>query len=162
MKVNLSSRLSAAILTCILSLSFMFSAFAETENYGPGYPESWAEAGQAAEEETAGPRRGESLGIFNTTGYCNCSKCSAGHSLTYSGTVPTANHTLSADLSRFPVGTKLMINDVVYTVEDKGSGVHGDLVDIYFDTHEQALAHGLRTAEVYTVIEGSAAADITE
>ena len=153
MKKKISRRMLTAILACILSLTFMFSAFAETEGYGPGYPESWAKNSETADTDTAAPRQGESLGMFSTTGYCNCSKCSGGHSLTYSGTVPTSNHTLSADLDRFPLGTKLMINGVIYTVEDKGSGVHGNLVDIYFDSHDQALAHGLRTAEVFAVVE---------
>ena len=155
MKKKISRRMLTAIITCILSLTFMFSALAETEGYGPGYPDSWSKNSEAAEEAPVTPRQGASLGMFTTTGYCNCSKCSGGHNLTYSGTVPTANHTVSADLNKFPIGTKLMINGVIYTVEDKGSGVHGNLVDIYFDSHEQALAHGLRTAEVFAVVEDS-------
>ena len=160
MKKIISSRFIMAILTCILSLTFMFSAFAETEGYGPGFPDRSSVSEQAEDEEdTTAGRQGHSLGVFTTTGYCNCSKCSGGHNLTYSGTVPTANHTLSADLNKFPIGTKLMIDGVIYTVEDKGSGVHGDLVDIYFDSHEQALAHGMRTAEIFTVVDDTEAAE---
>ncbi len=97
--------------------------------------------------------KGESLGIFTTTAYCNCSKCSGGHGLTYSGTVPQADHTLSADLSVFPLGTKVMIDGIVYTVEDRGSGVNGNKVDIYFATHEEALKYGTKSREVYAVAE---------
>ena len=79
------------------------------------------------------------MGTFTVTGYCNCEKCSGGHGYTYSGTVPQANHTLSADLTLLPLGTKVMIDDIVYTVEDKGGGVDGKKVDIYFATHEEAL-----------------------
>lgn len=96
--------------------------------------------------------RGESLGVFSTTGYCNCSKCnSGGHKLTYSGTVPQANHTVSADLDLFPIGTRLMIGDTIYTVEDKGHHIDGNWIDIYYDNHEDAWNHGRKAEEVFAV-----------
>lgn len=106
----------------------------------------------ASTAKTAGsPKQGASLGIFTTTGYCNCEKCSGGHNLTYSGTVPRADHTLSADLSMFPLGTRLMIDGTVYTVEDMGSDVGGHKVDIYYGNHEDAVAHGMMQQEVFMV-----------
>lgn len=98
-------------------------------------------------------KKGTSLGMFTTTGYCNCSECSGDHKLTYSGTVPQAAHTISADLSIYPIGTKLMIDDVIYTVEDMGSHVNGNWIDIYYDNHDAAEAHGMKTQEVFSVIE---------
>lgn len=109
--------------------------------------------GDAARPQDSGdtPKQGKSLGMFTTTGYCNCEKCSGGHNLTYSGTVPQANHTLSADLELFPIGTKLMIHGTVYTVEDMGSTVDGHKVDIYYSSHEEAVAHGTKQEEVFMV-----------
>lgn len=107
----------------------------------------------AIKTETTDGKKGVSLGIFTTTGYCSDERCGDGSGQTYSGAVPQANHTLSADLSRFPIGTKLMINDIIYTVEDMGSSVKGDWVDIFYDTYEEALAHGMKKEEVFTVIE---------
>ncbi|MFR5601453.1 MAG: 3D domain-containing protein [Lachnospiraceae bacterium] len=98
-------------------------------------------------------KQGESLGMFKTTGYCNCDSCSGGHSRTYSGTVPKANHTISADLDLYPLGTKLMIDGIVYTVEDKGSSVMDNKIDIYYASHEEAVAHGSITQEVFRVVE---------
>lgn len=98
--------------------------------------------------ESAEP--GEYLGEFKATGYCNCQKCSGGYTKTYSGTIPKANHTLSADLNKFPIGTKLVINGITYTVEDKGSSVNGNKVDIFFETHAEALAFGTKTVDVFT------------
>lgn len=92
-----------------------------------------------------------SLGMFTTTGYCGCKKCSKGSGLTYSGTVPKAKHTISADLSVLPLGTKVRIGDTIYTVEDIGGGVNGHKIDIYYDTHDEALAHGLSRDEVFLV-----------
>lgn len=94
---------------------------------------------------------GKPLGIFKTTGYCNCSICSSGHNLTYSGTVPKADHTISADINVLPIGTKVLINGTIYTVEDIGGSVTGNKIDIYYDSHNAALSHGLQSAEVYLI-----------
>lgn len=97
-------------------------------------------------------KRGALLGIFETTAYCTCTQCCPnGTALTYSGTVPQANHTISADITKYPLGTRLMIGDVVYTVEDIGSTIVGNRLDIYFPTHEEALAYGVQSVEVYAV-----------
>lgn len=105
----------------------------------------------AAPVKAASGKRGASLGNFVTTAYCNCTRCSSGHNLTYSGTVPKAKHTISADIDYYPIGTQLMIGDTIYTVEDIGTGVDGKILDIYFDTHQQALNYGMKTVEVFSV-----------
>ena len=46
-----------------------------------------------------------------------------------------------------PFGTQLLINGVVYTVEDRGTP-YGH-VDIFFDSHSEALNFGLQYADVY-------------
>lgn len=107
--------------------------------YGPG----------AASYEAGEPD--QYLGSFHATAYCGCSQCSGGHALTYSGTIPTSNHTIAADLELYPIGTKLWIDGIVYTVEDKGSTVVDNRIDIYFATHAEALAFGLQNVDVYTV-----------
>ncbi len=115
-------------------------------NAGPG-------AVQVPVEEEPEEPEEVSLGLFTVTGYCGCDRCSGGHNLTYSGTVPTPNHTISADISQYPIGTKLRIGDVVYTVEDKGSSVRGNVVDIFYSSHQEALDKGTYTAEVFLVQE---------
>lgn len=97
------------------------------------------------------PVKGESLGMFTTTAYCACDKCGSGHNITFSGAIPTAEHTISADLTVFPLGTKLMIDDIIYTVEDKGSSVVGNKLDIFFTTHEEAMEYGRKIKEVFSV-----------
>ena len=91
------------------------------------------------------------LGEFTITGYCGCDTCSGGHNLTYSGTVPKANHTLSADLTLLPIGSKVWIDGIIYTVEDMGGNVNGNIVDIFYDNHEDAISHGTTTSEVYLI-----------
>lgn len=138
-------RLSSLIFLCCFILSLSFTALAEDDGYvnsGPGAVDQETEAEETEEV---------SAGIFKVTGYCGCNKCSGGYGLTYSGTVPTANHTISADLNLFPLGTKLRIGDIIYTVEDKGSSVNGNILDIYYDTHQDALDRGTYSAEVFVV-----------
>lgn len=91
-------------------------------------------------------------GRFTTTAYCSCRKCCrGGKNRTKSGTIPQAGHTISADLNVFPLGTKLRIGDTIYTVEDSGSGIRGNKLDIFFNSHNQALQYGRQSADVYVV-----------
>ena len=89
------------------------------------------------------------LGTFTITGYCGCAKCSGGSNRTATGTIPTQGRTIAADPSVLPYGTQVVIGGVVYTVEDCGSGVNGNHIDIFFATHEQALAFGRRSMQVF-------------
>lgn len=92
---------------------------------------------------------GECIGTFTITAYCGCKKCSGGHNKTASGTTPTEGRTIAADTSILPYGTQVVIDGIVYTVEDCGSGVNGNHIDIFFSTHEKALAYGTKTVKVY-------------
>ncbi|MEG1781554.1 MAG: 3D domain-containing protein, partial [Clostridium sp.] len=58
-------------------------------------------------------------------------------------------HTVAVDKRIIPMGSKLLINGVVYTAEDIGGAVKGKHIDIFFDTHDQTRQFGSRTAEVY-------------
>lgn len=92
---------------------------------------------------------GECIGTFTVTAYCGCSKCSGGNSRTASGTIPTEGRTIAADTSILPFGTQVVIDGIVYTVEDCGSGVNGNHIDIFFATHEDAMAYGTKKVKVY-------------
>lgn len=98
-----------------------------------------------AETTTA---KGVSLGKYRVTAYCGCAKCcgkSTGR--TASGKMATANHTIAAP-GRFAFGTKIKINGIVYTVEDRGGAIQGNRIDIYFASHQQALNWGSRYCEI--------------
>lgn len=93
-----------------------------------------------------------SLGIFKTTGYCPCRRCSSGWGgRTSSGAIARANHTVAVDPRVIPYGTKLMVNGIIYTAEDMGSGVNGKHLDIYYNTHGEARLQGVQYAEVFLV-----------
>ncbi len=95
-----------------------------------------------------------SLGVFRTTAYCSCRRCSGRWGrLTAAGTTAVSGHTVAVDPAVIPFGTKLMIDGVIYTAEDEGSGVNGNHIDIYCDTHAEAAAYGMQKKEVYLVHE---------
>lgn len=103
----------------------------------------------ATTEPVTTKESGELIGTFTITAYCGCRKCGTGSNRTASGTTPTEGRTIAADTSILPFGTQVVIGGVVYTVEDTGSGVRGNHIDIFFATHSRALAFGRKTMKVY-------------
>ena len=104
--------------------------------------------------ETRQVRVGESLGQVVTSGYCNCPICcgiwSGGP--TASGVYPTAEHTIAVDANNpfVPMGTKVVMNGVEYTVEDTGNfDRYGVQFDVYYDSHQAAQNHGHQTWEAF-------------
>ncbi len=94
-----------------------------------------------------------SLGIYKITAYCGCEKCCGNtHGITASGTHVTAGRTIAAP-SNFAFGTELIINGHTYTVEDRGGAIKGNRIDIYFESHEEALRFGVQYLEVFKVIK---------
>lgn len=90
--------------------------------------------------------------IFKVTAYCACPKCCGRFSSGYtaSGTKATAGKTVATS-SQFDFGTKLLINGVTYTVEDRGGAIQGNKIDIYCNTHAEALAWGVKYLPVQVV-----------
>ena len=83
-------------------------------------------------------------GMYKVTAYCSCAKCCGWSTgITASGARATANHTIAAP-STFSFGTKVVINGITYTVEDRGGAIQGNRIDVYMDSHSAALAWGVR------------------
>ena len=82
--------------------------------------------------------------IYKVTAYCACSKCCGKRTgITASGTRATAGRTVAAS-SQFSFGTKLVINGKTYIVEDRGGAIKGNKIDIYMNSHAEALAWGVK------------------
>lgn len=83
------------------------------------------------------------------TAYCHCVKCCGkSNGITASGEKAVEGKTIAADTNKLPFGTQVMIDGNIYTVQDRGSAIKGNRIDIYFDTHEKALKFGRQTKEV--------------
>lgn len=125
----------------------------------------WVEAGEEIvypEPETVEPEVTETVtqasapsngmhlwGVATITHYCPCSECcgawAGGH--TASGTVPTAGRTVAC--GDLPFGTRIMLEGHEYVVEDRGVG--GAWIDVFVDSHAEALARGMYSAPVYII-----------
>ena len=101
------------------------------------------------------------------TGYCNCGRCCGWRrrwyvfgepvynygrmkgrpkevGVTSSGTV-AGRGTIAADISAYPYGTKMDIPGYgVGVVRDIGGSIKGEHIDLWFPSHEEALAWGSR------------------
>ena len=88
---------------------------------------------------------------YKVTAYCPCAKCCGkSNGITALGTRATAGRTVAAS-SKFSFGTKLNINGHVYTVEDRGGAITGNKIDIFVNSHAEALAWGVRYLPVSVV-----------
>ena len=82
--------------------------------------------------------------IYKITAYCPCAKCCGkATGRTAMGTKATAGRTIAAS-GKFAFGTKLNINGHTYTVEDRGGAIQGNKIDIFVNSHAEALAWGIR------------------
>ena len=89
--------------------------------------------------------------VYKITAYCPCSKCCGKtNGRTASGTTATAGRTVAAS-SKFAFGTKLNIGGHIYTVEDRGGAINGNKIDIFVNTHAEALQWGVRYLNVSVV-----------
>ena len=97
------------------------------------------------------------LGEFSLTAYCSCENCCGqwalnrpldenGNEIVYtaSGEIARAGVTVAVDPRIIPLGTQICIGDLgLYTAQDTGN-FGGNVIDIYFDSHDAAVEFGLR------------------
>ena len=63
--------------------------------------------------------------------------------------MPEAGRTVAVDPELIPLGTELLIDGERYLAEDTGRLIKGKIIDIYFDTHEEAMRYGRQNKKVY-------------
>lgn len=94
-----------------------------------------------------------SLGRFKLTAYCACSKCCGkSDGITASGTKAKQGRTIAVDPKQIPYGTKVVINGHTYVAEDCGGGIKQNRIDVFFNSHKDALNFGVQYAEVYIYV----------
>jgi 3D (Asp-Asp-Asp) domain-containing protein len=95
------------------------------------------------------------LGEFEITYYCSCTKCCGKtDGITASGTLALEGQTVAADWDILPAGTEIYIDGIGYrTVEDKGGAIVGQFLDVFVNSHAEALELGRHKADVWIVKE---------
>ena len=99
----------------------------------------------------------KSLGEFKVTAYCSCEKCcgrwanNRPNGIVYgaSGEQLIPNVSIATDPSVIPYGTTVVINGNEYVSHDCGGAIKENRIDIYMESHEQALEWGVKYLEVF-------------
>lgn len=105
------------------------------------------------------------IGTFTLVHYCNCVKCTgtSSNQPTASGRYPESGVTVAVDPKVIPLGTRLRIavpcgdrNYAMYRAnaraDDTGGSIKGNKIDVYVDSHEEALKLGvIHNALVYVI-----------
>lgn len=103
----------------------------------------------------------ESIGTFRITAYCPCKKCCGKdpsdpwYGITATGTRAQEGRTIAVDPKVIGYGSVVYFEGVDglvsgYVAEDCGGAIKGNEIDLYFDSHEDALDWGVRELEVFT------------
>lgn len=105
----------------------------------------------------------ESLGSFKVTAYCACQKCCGKdpsdpwYGITATGTKATEGRTIAVDPKVISYGSVVYFEGPdgfhEYRAEDCGGAIKGNDIDLYFDSHEEALQWGVRELEVFRMEE---------
>ena len=108
--------------------------------------------GGIAEVNATEDMYGLCLGDFKITYYCACEICCDKETgITATGTPVIEGQTIAVDPSIIPYGSKVIIGGHVFTAEDCGGAIKDKRIDIYVNSHEEALALGTTNATVYLV-----------
>jgi len=106
----------------------------------------------------------KALGTFLVTAYCPCQQCCGDYALNrpivnnrpivYTASYAIAHEgvTIATDPSLIPHDTTVYIEGIGFRIaQDTGSAVKGKMIDIYYENHDEAKAHGVQELRVYTL-----------
>lgn len=94
------------------------------------------------------------------TAYCSCEICYEEWALnrpdgivyTASGAEAVQGVTIAADWSIYPPGTVLFVEGLgEMVVQDRGGAIQGQKIDVYFESHDDALQFGRQNVRFYIV-----------
>ena len=105
---------------------------------------------------------------YKATAYCSCEKCCGiyakdrpvdenGKEIMYTASGERAEQgvTIAADWSVLPAGTIVEVDGYgEFVVHDKGGAIKGNKIDIYFESHQEALEWGVKSVKLRIVETG--------
>lgn len=143
----------------VLGLVIGISTHETNENFVIEY--IYSEVEEATQEETAPvsdiateKEDGRTLTV-RATAYCPCEECSEGYgTMTATGVTAKAGRTIAVDPKVIPYGTEVVIDGHTYIAEDTGGFIKGNRIDIYFDSHSDALDFGVQELTIFVKEKG--------
>lgn len=109
---------------------------------------------QALSAETIPTRPWHVIESATVYHYCPCEKCcgksvdNPAYGMTRSGTVATVGRTIAVDPEIIPLGSEVVIDGQTYIAEDTGGAIKGYTVDIYCESHAEAVEKGVYQTEI--------------
>jgi 3D (Asp-Asp-Asp) domain-containing protein len=99
---------------------------------------------------TEPPARHSIIKTFTITAYCPCRKCCGkwADGITSTGTTAKEGRTIAVDPDVISYGTEVVIDGKTYIAEDCGYGVNGNRIDMYFNSHSDAIEWGVKKKKV--------------
>lgn len=94
------------------------------------------------------------LGKFKITHYCACTKCCGANAqgITASGKRVQVGKTIAVDPKVIKLGSQVYIDGYGYMeAQDTGSAIKGNIIDVYVESHQEALNLGVQYKDVYLV-----------
>lgn len=93
----------------------------------------------------------DNIYTFEVTAYCPCELCCGewADGITYTGTIATEGRTIAVDPNVIPLGTTVTIDGEDYIAEDIGGAVQGNHIDMFFDSHNDAINFGRQYLEIH-------------
>lgn len=102
-------------------------------------------------DRTTAKQTGEWI-TFNVSFYCPCAKCCGKtNGITASGAKAQAGVTIAAP-SNYAFGTQIYLEGMgTYTVQDRGGAIQGNKIDVFVNSHQEALNLGRKQIRGYVV-----------
>ena len=104
----------------------------------------------------------QDLGEYKITHYCSCPVCcgewgenrpvdSAGNEIvvTATGEMAVPGTTIAVDPDVIPLGSTVIIDGQEYIAQDVGGAIKGNRIDVYVNSHEEALEKGVVFTNVF-------------
>jgi len=153
-----ASCLTVALLMFLILSQGVFATRSEaphqmTSGYLPSHPSAVTETPAAVEAEKT---LDESWRVvrMRVTAYCPCSKCCGEYSDGFTACnhhIQNGDRFVAAD-KRYPFGTEMIIpgynQSYPVQVKDRGGAIKNDKLDVFFNTHDEALAWGVQYLDV--------------
>ncbi|MGI6679035.1 MAG: 3D domain-containing protein [Dehalobacterium sp.] len=98
----------------------------------------------------AGVQIGATMTV-TATAYDACMECcNKIDGITKSGVIAQAHHTIAVDPAVIPLGSKVFVEGLgIFTAEDIGGAIKGKRIDIFMNTHEEAINFGKKDVKIY-------------